>query len=101
MSLLEVLVSLVTVLADLQAEKEVEVLVSVWMAKVSMQAGVAAEAEAHYKAAAKVLGVGAEAPEVLVLEVSGFDKDWALRLWAAKEEPGVGWGVHGCVGPWL
>lgn len=88
--LLEVLVSLVTVLGDLQVEKkQVEVRVSVWTAKVSVQGGVAA----HYKAAAKVLGVGAEA-----LEASGFDKDWVLRFWAAKEEPEAGWGILGCVG---
>lgn len=59
-------------------------LVSVGMAWVEMQGKAAGEAEARDKAA-----VG----------VSGFDQDWALCLWAAQEEAGVGWRLHGCVGP--
>lgn len=66
-----------------------EVLVSMETAWGEMQAGKAGEA-----VEAEVLGKAA-------VEVAGFDEEWVLCLWAATEEPGVGWGLPGCAGPSL
>lgn len=44
---------------------------------------------------------GEAAVETVRVGASESDQGWVYCLWAAEEEPGVGWRLHGYFGPSL